>query len=91
MSSDLETMAETYNYIDVAVTIPAQNTFTYKVPDSQIAYAEIGKRVLVPFGRRRITGYITGIKNEAGPLNSKFKIKNIIDILDEAPDRKSVV
>jgi primosomal protein N' (replication factor Y) len=67
--------------INVAVALPVFNTYTYKIPQSLVPLAAIGKRVLVPFGRRRITGYILGSPN----LPIPEKIKFIFDILDEKP------
>ncbi len=67
--------------INVAVALPVFNTYTYKVPQSLMPLAVIGKRVLVPFGRRRVTGYILGPSN----LPIPEKIKFIFDILDEKP------
>ncbi len=76
-------MAEKKIYIEVAVTIPTQSTFTYSVPDKLLLLAQIGKRVLVPFGRRRITGYITCFL--ADGTKPEYKTRNIIDILDATP------
>ncbi len=68
-------------YIEVAVTLPVYQTFTYRLPEHFCAQAQPGMRVLVPFGRRRVTGYIlAGRKSAHG-----FKAKNILDILDTSP------
>lgn len=42
----------------------------------------VGKRVLVPFGHRRLTGYILG---NAAQVPQSTPIKNILDVLDDAP------
>ncbi|MBW2569320.1 MAG: primosomal protein N' [Deltaproteobacteria bacterium] len=68
-------------YIQVAVAIPVHNAFTYRVPKHLSSFVSIGKRVLVPFGKRRVTGYILG---SSEPVNDK-KIKCILDVLDEKP------
>ncbi len=68
-------------YIEVAVALPIEETFTYRVPDALLPLAEPGKRVLVPFGSRKITGYILG---DAIP-SDHYEIKLILDILDDAP------
>lgn len=70
-------------YIEVAVTIPTQTTFTYKVPEKLLLLVQVGKRVLVPFGRRRITGYITSVLPE--DTTPEYKTRDIIEILDEIP------
>ncbi len=45
-------------YIEVAIALPIDNTFIYGVPETLSSFASPGKRALVPFGRRRLTGYI---------------------------------
>lgn len=68
-------------YIEVAVALPVYNTFTYRVPENLSFFAAIGKRALVPFGRRRVTGYILGPSEDM----DHCKIKLVLDILDETP------
>ncbi len=68
-------------YIEVAVVLPVYNTFTYKIPEKLINQILPGMRILVPFGKRRVTGY--AIKKTLKP--KKFKAKLIYDILDEIP------
>lgn len=69
------------DFIDVSVTLPLDNTFVYKVPEHLREQCAPGMRVLVPFGRRRVTGYILGEQADCGP----YKAKNILDILDDHP------
>jgi primosomal protein N' (replication factor Y) len=69
------------NLVDVAVPLPLNTTFTYTVPPQFADGLSIGMRVLVPFGRRLITGYAIGFPAEA-PLQ---KIKEIADVLDAEP------
>jgi primosomal protein N' (replication factor Y) len=68
-------------YIEVAISLPVNHTFTYNVPDSFATFVTTGKRVLVPFGRRRATGYVFG---QSRPFNKK-EIKSVLDVLDEQP------
>ena len=68
-------------YLEVAVALPVYNTFTYRVPENLSFFASIGKRALVPFGRRRVTGYILGPSENM----DHGKIKLVLDILDETP------
>ncbi|MDM8538232.1 primosomal protein N', partial [Desulfobacterales bacterium HSG17] len=51
------------------------------VSDSLLSLISIGKRVLVPFGKRRISGFIMG----KGENSGRYPIKNILDVLDENP------
>ena len=67
-------------HIEVAIALPVHNTYTYSVPEDLSALAFTGKRVLVPFGRRRVTGYILGSCKKIHPK----EIKTVLDILDES-------
>ncbi len=72
-------MASSLTYIEVAIALPVYNTYTYSVPENLGELVSTGKRVLVPFGRRRVTGYILG----QGKDENQEGIK--MDILDEKP------
>jgi primosomal protein N' (replication factor Y) len=74
-------MTDKTPYIEVAVTLPLFNTYTYAVPEAMVEIIAPGKRVLVPFGKRKITGYVLG---DAKSTDIKG-IKNVIDVLDEIP------
>ena len=67
--------------IEVAVPLPMDKTFHYLVPEMMLDRALPGRRVFVPFGGRKVTGYILAVVAE-----SDFKrLKNIIDVLDDEP------
>jgi primosomal protein N' (replication factor Y) len=68
-------------YMDVAVALPVHNTYTYAVSESLLPFAAVGKRVLVPFRGRRVTGYILG----KGDKTDIKEIKLIFDVLDDEP------
>ncbi|MCP4400235.1 MAG: primosomal protein N' [bacterium] len=68
-------------YVDVAVPLPVFQLYTYRVPPELQDEAALGKRVLVPFGRKYLTGYIVGF-----PESPEFEqLKDILDLLDPAP------
>ena len=69
------------NLIDVAVPLPLHNSFTYQYPSEFKDRLRIGMRVLVPFGRRRLTGYVVGFPQKT----QGHKIKEIYDLLDDEP------
>ncbi|MBW2192435.1 MAG: primosomal protein N' [Deltaproteobacteria bacterium] len=69
------------HYIEVAVALPVYQTFTYQVPEHLVSFATNGKRMLVPFGMRTVTGYSLG----PGSVVDQKEIKVIYDVLDEAP------
>ncbi|HXI09707.1 MAG TPA: primosomal protein N', partial [Thermodesulfobacteriota bacterium] len=73
----------TDHYAEIAVELPLEHTFTYSVPESLRAEAALGKRALVPFGKRTVTGYITATSSK--PPAEVKKIKPVIDILDDTP------
>lgn len=68
-------------YINVAVALPINRLFTYKVSQELLPLISPGKRVLVPFGRRRITGYVIELGEDPDIETVRF----IIDVLDEKP------
>ena len=65
-------------YCDVALPVPLDAVFTYRVPDG-IALAP-GGRVLVPFRQQRLIGIVTEL-HECAP---KVTAKNILEALDDA-------
>ena len=65
--------------VEVALPLPLQSPFTYRVPDGQDMPAR-GVRVLVPFGPRRVIGLVTGAA-AAVPET----VKDVLDVLDEVP------
>ncbi len=68
-------------YVNVALNIPSDKTFTYEVPADLECNVEIGKRVFVPFGNKKRTGFIVGI-NRSCDLKD---IKSVAEILDDEP------
>jgi primosomal protein N' (replication factor Y) len=69
--------------VEVAVGLPVWKTFTYRVPwviKEQIA---VGKRVLVPFRRRKVTGYVLSFPVPIPDQLNPEKLKDVIDVLDE--------
>ncbi|WP_010096727.1 primosomal protein N' [Ornithinibacillus scapharcae] len=56
-------------------------TFDYRIPERFHDIISEGMRVIVPFGPRKITGFVVEIKN-----TSEFdKLRDIIDVLDIQP------
>lgn len=74
-------------YIDVAVPVPARKTFYYRLDGNLAESAAIGSRVLVPFGKQILTGYIIEIIGKTLPDKSlePEKIRDVIDLLDIEP------
>jgi primosomal protein N' (replication factor Y) (superfamily II helicase) len=63
--------------VSVALPLPVQTVFTYRA-GSPIAR---GVRVVVPFGPRKVVGVVTG----PAALEEGRALKDVIEVLDEAP------
>lgn len=74
-------MDEKDSFASVAVALPVNKAFIYKVPERMRAKLKPGCRVFVPFGRRKVTGYVVAL-SEACELSD---VKEIFEMLDEAP------
>jgi len=68
-------------YVDVALPVPLFRTFTYEVPEEMAARGVVGSRVLVPFGRRTMTG----IAVAEHPTTDLERVRPITDLLDRVP------
>lgn len=69
-------------FVRVAVPIPSAQTFTYSLPETFAPAAAIGKRVLVPFGKRRVTGFIVELLDAAA---CDRKVREVIALPDPEP------
>ena len=71
------------NYAQIVLPLNLKGSFTYKVPVDLLSIIQVGMRVLVPFGGKKIyTGIVFELHDNA-PEN--FAAKEIISILDEFP------
>ncbi len=68
--------------VQVALPIRSEQLFLYSVPKRFREGIATGKRVFVPLGNRKAIGYVVG---RGGNQKVDFKLKDIIDILDESP------
>ena len=72
-------------YCNVLVELKAKKidkTFTYLIPNHLIDKVKIGIRVLVPFGKQTLEGFVLNIENKN---NIDYEVKEIIDIIDIEP------
>ena len=70
-------------YAEVVLGLPLTRTFTYAVPKTGRDLAKVGSRVLVPFQKRKITGFIIGLKYRK--KKEDYELKDILEVLDEEP------
>jgi len=68
-------------HLEVAVAAPVTETLTYSFSKENITL-QPGIRLLVPLGRRKVTGYLLAINDAA---STQYKIKPISEILDVEP------
>ena len=70
-----------HKYAEVAVGLPLFSTFHYRIPKKLQGRAAIGKRVWIPFGHRRILGYLVGFVDSPEVKT----VKSLLQIVDETP------
>ena len=81
--------AEGALFVEVAFNLPVRSAFWYKAarPESCDGEPLVGRRVSVPFGKRKLTGFIVREEKDL-PANLQINpasIKSVIRIVDEAP------
>jgi primosomal protein N' (replication factor Y) (superfamily II helicase) len=69
-------------YCEVALPVPLRSTFTYSVPASLDGEPLVGRRVVVPFGRRTMIG--VGLSESDHPPDL-LRIKEIAEVMDSVP------
>lgn len=68
--------------VDIILPLAIRDVYTYSVPD-EIVYPQQGMRVLVPLGRKKITGIVLGPHTE--PMDEKIRVRPIESVLDTYP------
>ncbi len=75
-------------FAEVAIPLNVHQTFTYRLPDSFAAEARPGCRVLVPFGKQLLTGYIVDLHaslEEAGQTEGEYEVREVEELLETEP------
>jgi len=73
--------------VEVAVAAPVGQTYSYLLPDTLAGVQEpdqalVGRRVFVPFGTGRASGYILAVGQQQ---DSPFELKKVFDLIDAVP------
>jgi primosomal protein N' (replication factor Y) (superfamily II helicase) len=68
--------------VEVAVQLPVRGTFHYSVPSATEGVRLVGRRVLVPFGSRGVTGLVVA-ESEAAP--DAVEVRDVEALLDAEP------
>lgn len=74
-------------FVEAALPLPLRRTFTYRVPSSLHDEIKLGARLLVPFGKRSLTGYAVVFHSEldADLGLEESAIKDVLEIIDDDP------
>ena len=70
-------------FAEVVFPVPLERSFHYGIPAALLDRVRPGCRVIAPFGRRTMTGFVVAVAPEAAA--GEFDIKDIKDVLDVAP------
>src|SRR6266480_317371 len=62
-------------YADIAVCLPLVRTFVYRLTES----VETGCRVIVPFRRRDVEGFVVGLRQDAPRDLEVHDIRSVVD------------
>ncbi len=69
-------------FAEVVFNLPLPDPFTYIIPPQLQGKVQVGMRVLVPFGRRRITGYVVKLVDK---WDKPITLKSIAELPDTEP------
>lgn len=74
-------------YAEVALPLRLAQTFTYRLPLALRADAQVGARLLVPFGRTLTTGYVVALHDTLDPAAglADEDLKEAEELLDAEP------
>ncbi|MCQ2334321.1 MAG: primosomal protein N' [Paludibacteraceae bacterium] len=73
-------------FIDVILPLAVAQTYTYRVPDASPVSVQVGMRVLVPFGKRKVhTAIVCSIRTDIVTPPEGGIIKDIFCFLENVP------
>ena len=72
-------------YAEVVLPVHVGQAFTYRLTESMQDFAQPGGRILVPFGRKLIVGYIVGLHKELKENLTEVEIKEAEELIDAVP------
>lgn len=70
-------------FVEVILPLFIAKTYTYRVPAEWNEHVEVGKRVIVQFGRNKIYSAVVYRISSEAPL--KYEAKYILNVIDEEP------
>lgn len=72
----------------IIVDVPVNRTnrpFDYRVPAWLTPLIRVGSRVVVPFGPRKLQGYVIGIAENAPDMTDTSRLRDVEQVLDDTP------
>src|SRR5438105_7480999 len=72
-------------FAEIAVGVPLDTTFHYSVPAALSPSVVVGRRVLIPFGKRKTTGWVVGRPDALPKDGFAGEIKDVLGALDDGP------
>lgn len=81
-------MSTTPQFCDVLLPLPLPRYFTYVVPEQFHSTLQVGMRVVVPFGAKKITTALVHSIHSHAPAH--YSAKSILDVLEESPSVTSI-
>lgn len=70
-------------FVEVVLPLAISKTYTYRVPTEWADQVEVGRRVIVQFGKNRVYSAIIYRITDRAP--ERYEAKYLLDVLDESP------
>ncbi|MGG3494204.1 hypothetical protein ABES19_31045, partial [Brevibacillus choshinensis] len=70
----------------IIVDVPVNRTnrpFDYRVPAWLTPLIQVGSRVVVPFGPRKLQGYVVGISENEADFVDNNRLKDVEQVVDD--------
>jgi primosomal protein N' (replication factor Y) len=72
-------------FAEVAVPVHIRQTFTYRLPGDMARRTQAGCRVVVPFGKKLLTGFVVAIHESLTGEIARTDIRDVEELVDEMP------
>jgi len=76
-------MSSENQFVDIILPVPLPRLYTYSVPEDLLSLVEVGKRVVVSFGKKKSYSGIVFKQHTNEP--KEYETKPILSVLDSAP------
>jgi len=73
------------DFADIILTIPQEDGFTYSIPAELKDVVQEGSQVIVPFGRKFVSGIVLKKRKLTPKISEEIKIKAIKDVVFSSP------